>query len=211
MKVYCVRHGETAWNKEGKVQGSADIPLNENGIALAEVTSEAMRDIPFDVIYVSPLIRAQKTAAIMKRDREIPVITDARLQEMGFGKYEGTSVREAREQEENVLHNFVCHPERYHAQDGEDFSQVIARAGSFIDQVLVPAQDRYEHVMIASHGAFIRCFLRCVEERPLAAFWGGIPQRNCAVTILELQGGRMRILEEGKLYYENKTESQFRL
>lgn len=211
MKIYCVRHGETAWNKEGKVQGSADIPLNENGIALAEVTSEAMRDIPFDVIYVSPLIRAQETAAIMKRDREIPVITDARLQEMGFGKYEGTSVRAAREQEENVLHNFVCHPERYRARDGEDFSQVIARAGSFIDEVLIPAEDRYAHVMIASHGALIRCFLRCVEERPLAAFWSGIPQRNCAVTILELQGGRLRVLEEGKLYYENKTESPFRL
>lgn len=202
MKIYLVRHGETEWNKEGRIQGSADIPLNEFGIELAEITSEGMQEIPVEIIFSSPLIRARKTAEIMKRDRQIPVVYDDRLREMGFGRYEGSLIREAAADPEHALHHFIRHPEAYHAKDGEEFSQVIARACSFIREILLPAQDKYKHVMITAHGAFIRCFMRCIEERPLSEFWGGIPQKNCAVTVIELKHGRMEVLEEGKLYYK---------
>lgn len=201
MIIYLVRHGETNWNKEGRVQGSENIPLNEYGIELAEITSEQMKEIPVEVIFSSPLIRAQKTAEIMKRDRTIEIITDARLREMGFGRGEGTLIKEAAADEDNPLHNFISAPGRYVAKDGEDFSDVIARARSFMEEILIPAQTKYKNVMITAHGAFIRCFLRCIEERPLSEFWGGIPQRNCAVTIIELKDGRFTILEEGKTYY----------
>ena len=211
MRIYLVRHGETAWNKEGRVQGSEDIPLNEKGIELAEITSEGMKDIPMDVIFSSPLIRARKTAEIMRRGRDISVIVDQRLQEMSFGRYEGTVIRAAVQDKTNALHNFIRHPGEYKAMDGEEFSQVSSRAQNFIDEVLMPAEKCWQNVMLASHGAFIRCFLRCIEARPLSEFWDGIPQRNCAVTILELDAGRLRILEEGKLYYEMQPDGSFRL
>lgn len=201
MIIYLVRHGETNWNKEGRVQGSENIPLNEYGIELAEITSEKMKEIPVEVIFSSPLIRAQKTAEIMKRDRMIEIITDARLREMGFGKGEGTLIKEAAADENNPLHNFISAPERYAAKDGEDFSDVIARARSFMKEVLLPAQGKYKNVMLTAHGAFIRCFIRCIEERPLSEFWKGVPQRNCAVTIIELKNDRFTILEEGRTYY----------
>ena len=211
MNIYLVRHGETIWNKEGRIQGREDVPLNEKGIALAEITSEGMREIPFDVIYSSPLIRARKTAEIMRGDRTCPIIEDDRLREMSFGSSEGSVILEAAGDERHQLHDFIKNPGSYRAVDGEDFVQVIARADSFIREVLLPAQGRYENVMIASHGALIRCFLRCIEERPLAQFWSGIPQRNCAVTRLELKEGRMRIAEEGRLYYEMQADGSFRL
>ncbi|MBO5093361.1 MAG: histidine phosphatase family protein [Lachnospiraceae bacterium] len=201
MIIYLVRHGETNWNKEGRVQGSEDIPLNEYGIELAEITSEQMKEIPVDVIFSSPLIRAQKTAEIMRRDRKIEIITDARLREMGFGVCEGTLMKEAIADENNPLHNFISAPGLYEAKDGENFSDVIARARSFMEEVLLPAQGKYETVMLTAHGAFIRCFLRCIEERPLSEFWNGVPQRNCAVTIIELKNDKFTVLEEGKLYY----------
>lgn len=211
MKIYLVRHGETAWNKEGRVQGSEDIPLNEKGIELAEITSEGMKDIPVEIIFSSPLIRARKTAEIMRRDRDVPIVTDARLQEMSFGRYEGSIIKEAVRDKGHALHDFIQNPGVYRARDGEDFSQVIGRAGDFIKEVLIPGEERWKHVMIASHGALIRCFLRCIEERPLSEFWGGIPQRNCAVTAIEQKNGRFKILEEGRLYYERETEGGFRL
>lgn len=203
MKIYLVRHGETDWNKEGRVQGSVDIPLNGYGVELAEVTSEAMKDIPVDIIYASPLQRARKTAEIMKRDRDIPVIVDERLREMSFGRYEGTLIREAERCETNPLHNFISNPGEYQAKDGEDFAQVICRAQDFIEDILIPLQGQYENVMLAVHGAFIRCFIRCIEKRPLSEFWSS-SQKNCAVTIVELKEGRMKILEEGKLYYDTE-------
>ena len=65
MKLYVVRHGETVWNELHKVQGEADIPLAENGILLAEKTGEALKNVPFDLCFTSPLVRARKTAELI--------------------------------------------------------------------------------------------------------------------------------------------------
>ena len=65
MKIYLVRHGETDWNKERKIQGQVDIPLNAFGIHLAEETAKGLRDIPFDICFSSPLGRAKDTARII--------------------------------------------------------------------------------------------------------------------------------------------------
>ena len=59
MKLYIIRHGETPWNAEGRLQGQTDIPLNENGIRLAKITGEALKDVPFDFAISSPLKRAR--------------------------------------------------------------------------------------------------------------------------------------------------------
>lgn len=59
MKLYIIRHGETSWNKQKKLQGQRDIMLNDAGIRLAELTGEGMKDIDFDLVISSPLIRTQ--------------------------------------------------------------------------------------------------------------------------------------------------------
>ena len=94
MKIYLVRHGETEWNKEYRLQGQADTRLNDYGRELAEITAEALKEIPFDVIYHSPLSRAEETAVILKRDRKIDIIADERLKEMSFGIAEGCHIQE---------------------------------------------------------------------------------------------------------------------
>ena len=66
MKIYLIRHGETEWNKECRLQGQTDIELNEYGRELAAITSEALKDIPFEIIFHSPLNRAEETARILK-------------------------------------------------------------------------------------------------------------------------------------------------
>lgn len=65
LKLYLIRHGETDWNKEFKIQGSSDIELNEYGRELAFITREGLRHIPFDIAYTSPLKRAKETAEII--------------------------------------------------------------------------------------------------------------------------------------------------
>lgn len=61
MRLYIMRHGETEWNVRRLYQGHSDIPLNENGVALAEITGRGLRDIPFDLAFTSPLRRARQT------------------------------------------------------------------------------------------------------------------------------------------------------
>ncbi len=82
MEIYIIRHGETRWNRERKLQGRADIPLNENGIALAAKTSIGMKDIPFDFCFSSPLLRAKQTAwEILKKNEGYRERAEAFLKE----------------------------------------------------------------------------------------------------------------------------------
>ena len=85
MKLYLIRHGETDWNKEFKIQGSSDIELNEYGRELAFITREGLRHIPFDIAYTSPLKRAKETAEIILGGRNIPLYEERQLED--FSKY----------------------------------------------------------------------------------------------------------------------------
>ena len=71
MELYIIRHGETKWNSEKRLQGRSDIELNEYGIELARITSEALKDVKFDRIYSSPLKRAYETAEILRGSRKL--------------------------------------------------------------------------------------------------------------------------------------------
>lgn len=95
MLIYVLRHGITRWNKLKKVQGAVDIPLAPEGIELAKRTGEALKDVPFDVCFTSPLTRARETAHYVLGDRKIPVIPDKRIQEIDFGILEGTQFKDA--------------------------------------------------------------------------------------------------------------------
>ena len=94
MELYIIRHGETDWNKEKRLQGRSDTELNEYGIELAEITGEALKDVHFDCIYSSPLKRAYKTAEIIRGQRNLEIITDERLREISFGVVEGVPMSE---------------------------------------------------------------------------------------------------------------------
>ena len=77
--LYIVRHGETEWNKRRKVQGHADIPLNEYGKYLAEETAKGLKIIRFDCAYTSPLKRAKQTAQIILGEQAAPLYEDCLL------------------------------------------------------------------------------------------------------------------------------------
>ena len=89
MKIYVTRHGQTDYNAASRMQGRLDIPLNEKGKAQARATREKVKDIKFDAVYSSPLIRAVETASIVGNIAEDQIIKDERILEANFGKYEG--------------------------------------------------------------------------------------------------------------------------
>ncbi|HHT97213.1 MAG TPA: histidine phosphatase family protein [Clostridiales bacterium] len=90
MKIYMIRHGETDWNVEGRLQGREDIPLNQRGILQAENCGQAFLEDKIKAIITSPLSRAKDTADIIAKLNNIEeVITDERLIERDFGKLSG--------------------------------------------------------------------------------------------------------------------------
>lgn len=89
-RLYFVRHGQTDWNKEHKLMGLADIPLNEEGARQAEAVRDALRERHFSAILSSPLRRAQQTAEIITEAHPgLKVVTVDCLRERDFGEFEG--------------------------------------------------------------------------------------------------------------------------
>ena len=202
MKLYLIRHGETEWNHLRKMQGQMDIPLNEYGIELAEQTAEGMKDIKFDRIFASPLIRAQKTAEYIAANSGIEVETDDRLKEINFGEGEGSNINEVKADPGHPLHNFFVHPDHFVPMEGgESFEQVQTRGLDFIKEVVCPLEGKAENVAIVAHAAIIRSIMLKVKGREWKEFWGGVYYRNCCVCELYVRDGRLTVLEEAKVYY----------
>ena len=89
MEILLTRHGQTEWNRMKKVQGRADIELNEEGRKQAEKTRELLQAEKIDLIVCSPLKRAIQTAEIINENRNTTIVIDERITERDFGEFEG--------------------------------------------------------------------------------------------------------------------------
>lgn len=203
MELYIVRHGETLWNKDKRLQGHADIELNDYGRELARKTGEALMDTRIDVIYSSPLIRAYETANLIRNGRNIELKTDDRLKELSFGCYEGANFSELIRDPKLTFQYFFKQPQLYEpAADGETLEHLIARAGDFMQAVIEPLAASCERVMIVAHGALNKAIMSYIKKHSTEYFWSGGLQQNCNVIIVDYTHGVYTIIDETRLFYE---------
>ena len=94
MLLYFIRHGQTDWNKDMRMQGQSDIPLNENGRESAIEAGKTLANTHIDLAFSSPLKRAKETAELVLAGRDIPIIEDKRIEEICFGICEGMKGRD---------------------------------------------------------------------------------------------------------------------
>lgn len=169
--LYIMRHGRTDWNDRHKLQGRTDIPLNEDGRRMAEKAAEEYRDIPLDVCWCSPLIRAKETAEIVLRGRGIPIMTDDRLREMSFGDYEG--LENSFSIPDCPINVIFQAPEKYTASVGgaETFEELFDRTGSFLREVIDPLMEQGKNVLIVGHGAMNLSIISQIRRLPREEFW----------------------------------------
>lgn len=165
LNVYLLRHGETAWNADGnRYCGRTDLPLTAIGIQQATDVGLQMRGIDFKAVYSSPLERAHQTAAIISANHK--VVTDSRLIEIDFGKWEGKT-KEAFIAEDSSLWNDWLHdPE--HAQaggTGETAGTVIERVNAFYEEL--HQKHSSGNVLIVGHNGINRLYLSYKLGMPL--------------------------------------------
>lgn len=151
-----LRHGQTDWNIDFRLQGITDIPLNETGMAQAMDAAIAIEASDWDEILSSPLSRAVETARIVSQENDFPeLVIDRLLLERSFGEAEGLSHEEwrARYADANTV------------PGGESLQQLQTRA----EKLLAHVADKYfgQRVLAVSHGALIRKLLRIVSNNEL--------------------------------------------
>jgi len=162
MKITTVRHGQTLWNHERRIQGQSDIELDDVGLSQAEKLGNRLATEKIDIIYTSNLKRAVKTAEIINNHHNAKFVTVTALREMCYGTYEGC-----------VFDNFQNELDYYYQNintpmpEGESVMNVFDRIYGFLDEVV---EKQYENIVIVSHYGVILtiiCYLLQVppEER----------------------------------------------
>ena len=194
MKIYLVRHGETDWNLQERMQGQADNPLNDTGRKQAQIVADKLRGITFDAAFSSTLCRAAATAEIILGQQKDLLQKGARVMEIGFGPWEGEKISRVMN-EAHPLHNFFAGPDRYFPPEGaESFFLLYERSEEFMDEVIFPLENQCQNVLIVGHGAWNRSILNPLKQTALADFWSQ-PLENCAVEVLDLSGSRLSMSE----------------
>jgi len=170
--LYLVRHGQTAWNLEGRCQGHADIPLDATGIAQARSLAAALAGHRIDAIYTSDLARAHETARIVAAARSATAIARRALREIDIGSWSGLT-----DEEIEVRYPGFVRP------DGETDEEHVARVAAAIAEIV--AAHPGEHVLVVSHGQSLEAFRRHAGMRSR-------PLRNCEWFTLVARDGMYR-------------------
>ncbi|MEO8962278.1 MAG: histidine phosphatase family protein [Ginsengibacter sp.] len=183
LNVYLLRHGETQYNADGnRYCGRTDIPLTNKGVSQAELVHEQLRRIDFDAVYSSPLQRALHTAQIASGKDE--VITDERLTEFSFGKWEGKT-KEEFIPEDPVLWDRWCNdPGTTNAGvTGETANEVVARVNNFYEFVL--KQFPSGNILVVGHNGINRFYLAFKLSMQLK-YYRRLVQQNSSITMFSL-------------------------
>ena len=161
----------TDWNAIHKLQGRTDIPLNDEGRAMAKNAHDEYKDVHFDICFCSPLVRAKETANIVVGDRGIPIIIDERLREMSFGICEGTM--DYYLNPESPIYSLFREPEKYTVppEEAESIEEVCERTGAFLKEKVAPLLDEGKDVLIVGHGAMNSSMIMQIRKLPKKDFW----------------------------------------
>lgn len=154
--IYLVRHGETAWNVEGRYQGQGNPALNERGREQAYRLAEALSGISFDAAYTSDLDRTWTTTKIIGAGRTW-IFPDARWRDLSFGEWEGKHFEEVAGLDSQRLRDWVNDPIGVPPPGGESleaFSKRVQEAASEICD-----QHPEGNVLVVTHGGPIRCLV----------------------------------------------------
>jgi broad specificity phosphatase PhoE len=148
---YFLRHGQTDWNVEGRLQGHTDVPLNSTGLQQAQAAAQRLTGKPIHRIISSPLRRALTTAVITADAVNLPLHVDAQLKERTFGSFEGRLTAEVKQQYGVDPHTPIS---TLLPPDAEQWHQTVTRARSSIGHWLT--QYPNETLLFVGHGAFFR-------------------------------------------------------
>lgn len=142
MKFYLIRHGQTNWNIEGRIQGKTDIPLNETGLRQAELLAKGMRNRDIAAVYSSPLLRARQTAEILAREKALPVEEIPGLREVDFGLWEGKTWEEIEAEYPRDFHRWEENPALGMPTGGETVDCCKERCRRAVERILAEESGR---------------------------------------------------------------------
>ena len=157
-EIILIRHGETEWNSQQRMQGHSNSDLSSVGQAQIQALGQWIKNVPFDHIYSSDSLRAKQTAEAITQFSGHELKIDLRLREKNLGVFEGLTSEEARERHPEVFRLFKTAGSKYVIDEGESTQQLQDRALEIVDEIRIKHPE--EHVLLVTHGGFIRVVMK---------------------------------------------------
>ena len=190
-QIYFLRHGQTNNNREGRMQGRVDIPLNETGRAQARCAAQRLKGIAFDAVYSSPLGRAVETAQIVTGLPTQEINIEPRAVEIDFGVWDNRLHAEL-EKETEQFDLLWDETDKYVPPQGaEPLEEVMARVRAMLQELA--ARHAGRRILVTTHGGVQQAVFTIVEQRPLHDMWKNF-LGNCGCVAVGVQGDAMRVL-----------------
>jgi len=199
VTLYFVRHGETQFNVEKRMQGFCDSPLTDNGISQAKAVGKGLSGIDFTAAYASESQRVIDTANYAIGHRSIPLTTDARLKEMNFGLLESLLGDEIQAKYGNILEElFTMKDLHLSAPEGETYVQLFQRTSSAVEEIVKRHQAEGGNILVFSHGVTIGNYMMQLTNSPTFPH-----HQNCGVSIVSYHDGQVTVEAIADMSYRN--------
>jgi probable phosphoglycerate mutase len=157
-RILAIRHGQTAWNADGRIQGHTDIALDAVGEWQAERLAHALGDEDIDVLYSSDLARARQTAAPLAARKGLPARVDPRLRERGFGEFEGLSFKQIEQRWPDQAEAWRRRDPDFGARGGEVLRDFRDRVLAAVTQLA--RSHRGQSIVLVTHGGVLDLLYR---------------------------------------------------
>jgi broad specificity phosphatase PhoE len=179
--LYLVRHGETDWNRDQRLQGTLDVPLNSAGVAQARRLADYFVPLPIVCIVSSPLARASATAAILAEACTCPHTTDARLREIDHGMWSGRTLPDLSQCFPSLVKDEQLLPEAFAVSGGEPLLAVYRRASEALADLL----DVYggQSAVVVGHGVSLAAMWCAAAGLEMARFHDYQPSNAAGVVL----------------------------
>ena len=163
VTVFLLRHGETAWNKLGRVMGRTQVPLGADGVQQIQKIAPLVATLEPDAIYTSPLRRAVQTAKVVAAETKLPICKSEGLNEIAYGEWAGRYFEDLIDDE--LYRRFIKSPAKTILPGGETISDVQRRGLEVIEEAAqkIPGG----RFLFVSHGDVIRAILCHYMKLPL--------------------------------------------
>jgi|TARA_B100000929_G_scaffold87851_1_gene68718 probable phosphoglycerate mutase len=157
-EIILIRHGETEWNSQQRMQGHSNSDLSEVGRGQIQALGELMKNVSFDHIYSSDSLRARQTAEAITQYSGHTLQFDQRIREKNLGVFEGLTSTEAKERHPEIYRLFKTAGANYVIDEGESTQQLLERALEFIEEIRL--RHPQERVVMVTHGGVVRVLMK---------------------------------------------------
>jgi probable phosphoglycerate mutase len=165
-RIFLVRHGETEWNTQNRLQGNKDSPLTLRGIRQAHQVKKSLERFSIDQAYVSPLKRARVTAEIILQDRKLEAAVKDQLREINLGPWEGKTRQETALSHPDAYKAFWERPDLFNLLGADTFPELQDRMVKELEQIFIHGNNK--NILVVSHWIAIKVALAHYSSTPLS-------------------------------------------